>query len=95
MEDFNSIANQLLIQTTELTVKLNVLTSMVMGVYSETLPRENFLSIANNFFDTLYADMEAAFAALEKTDAISDPHTLLRNQINVLLSIKQTKLQWC
>lgn len=95
MEDINTITDQLLIQTTELTVKLNMLTSMVMGVYSETLSKEAFLNIANSFFDRLYADMEAAYSRMEQDDVLSDCSALLRNKMNCLLSIRETKHQWC
>ena len=95
MEDLNTITDQLLIQTTELTVKMNMLTSMVMGVYKETLSKEIFLNIANSFFDRLHADMEAAYLKMENDQILSDHSTLLRNKIDCLMSNADTKRQWC
>jgi hypothetical protein len=95
MEDINTITDQLLIQTTELTVKLNMLTSMVLGVYDETLPKETFLNIANSFFDRLHNDMEAAYLKMEKDQILSDYSVVLRNKFECLLSITELKRQWC
>lgn len=92
MSDIN---DQLLIQTTELTVKLNLLTSMVMGVYSETLPKEVFLNIATKFFDQLCADTEAAYLKLESSDLLADKPFLFQMKMNCLLSISEMKRQWC
>ena len=95
MEDINTITDQLLMQTTELTVKMNMLTSMLMGVYSETLSKEVFQNIANSFFDRLYQDMGAAYLQMEQDGVLSDNSALLRNKMNCLLSILDAKRQWC
>ncbi len=95
MDDTKTIIDQLLIQTTELTVKINMLTSMMMGVYNETLPKETFLNIANSFFDRLHADMQDAYLKMEQDQILSDNAVILKNKMNSLLSILETKRQWC
>lgn len=95
MEETKTILDQLLIQTTELTVKLNILTSMVVGVYKETMSQEIFLNIANSLFDRLYSDMEAAYAKMETDNILHDNSILFRNKMQSLMDIMETKRQWC
>lgn len=95
MENSTTI-NQLLFQATELTVKLNVLTSMVMGVYSETLPQENFLKIAQNFSSELHKQMNDAYETLQKHPSLQQDYAMvLQHKIDALLSIQQmAKHNW-
>lgn len=89
------LLTKLLIQTTELTIKINMLTSMVMGVYNKTLSKERFLNIANSFFDRLHSDMETAYLKMEQNRILSDNAVLFRNKMNSLISILESKRQWC
>lgn len=95
MDDTKTVIDQLLIQTTELTIKTNMLTSMMMGVYNETLPKETFLNIANSFFDQLHADIADAYLKMEQDQILFDNSAIFRNKMNSLLSILETKRQWC
>ena len=66
IENLKSVFDQLFIQETMNTVKLNMLTNMVLGLYSETLPEETWKNIHRNFFSRLKEEMNDAFNRMDQ-----------------------------
>ena len=66
IENLKSVFDQLFIQETMKTVKLNMLTNMVLGLYSETLPEETWKNIHRNFFSRLKKEMNDAFNRMDQ-----------------------------
>ena len=64
--DLKSVANQLLLQTTMNTVKINVLKSMVLGVYAETLDETSWKNIHRNYYNTLGDEMKEVFNSINE-----------------------------
>lgn len=66
IEDLKAVFDELFIQETMNTVKLNMLTDMVLGLYSETLPEETWKNIHRNFFTRLREEMNDAFNRIDQ-----------------------------
>ena len=90
-DEVEAVLDNCIIQLTELTCKLNVLTSMVMNVYNETLPEATFLHIAKKYFSELEKHGSEMYDLLQKDDLLSDPAIGLRRKFDFLLSIQALK----
>lgn len=64
IEDLKAVADQLLLQTTMNTVKINIITQMVLGVYRETLDEAIWKNIHRNFYDNLNEEMKDVFRGI-------------------------------
>jgi len=53
IQDIHIYLDNLLIHSSEMRVKLDLLTDMVLGVYKETLPQESYLNNIRLFLDNL------------------------------------------
>lgn len=90
-EDVKGLLDNLLVQTTILTVRLNVLTSMVLGVYSETLPKQNSNLIYTNFVNLL--DKTTAEALSGLSEGLYDSGSfLLKQQMEHLSNMQKMKM---
>ena len=78
LDDLKGVIDNMLVQTTILSVTQQTMISMILGVYRETLPEENALKIAGNFFDILEKNLLDAFQHLD--DVLYDEGTLLMRQ---------------
>lgn len=86
-EEVQTILDNCIVQLSELTVKLNVLTSMVLGVYSETLPKENFEKIAATFFSQLEQQGHNLHDRMVQDDLLHDQALSARWHFGFQLSI--------
>ena len=66
-EDIRQVLDSLLAETTVLNVKLNVFSSMVLGVFDEILPKKNSEILYTNFVNAFETQMHEA---LENMDEI-------------------------
>lgn len=66
IEDLKAVADQILLQTTLNTVKINVLTDMVLGVFKETHDENTWKTIHRNFYNILNTEVKSVYDTIDK-----------------------------
>lgn len=88
--EIREILDNLLVQTSIITIRLNALNSMVLGVWGETMPEEQFRNIYTTFVDLLEQNTKEAFVGIE--GALFDSGAfLLRQKMQGNLDIQSMK----
>jgi hypothetical protein len=82
-----------MIQLTDLHIKMNVLTSMVMNVYNETLPKETFLKIADTYFSQLEQQVKEMYDRMDE-HVLYDASIAMRCRMDFLLSIQALRADY-
>jgi len=90
IEGVKIVLDNLLLQTAILSTKLNVLTSMVVGVYGETIPSDHYSAIYTTFVNTLEKEMKESFKRLDGV-LYDSGMFLFRHEVEELLSIQSLK----
>ena len=93
-ESVEIVLDNCMLQLSEMSIKINVMTTMVLSVYRETLPAENFLKIAKTFFYELEKQADDIFGELDKSGLLHDPAIALRYRLHFELSIASQKQQF-
>lgn len=92
IKELQSVVNQLLVQTALITSKLEVTTSMVLGVYAEKMTEGESKTILSNYCTRLE---EAQMDALSKLSDLvfedGDHSLILRNKTAVFSSIQHLR----
>ena len=90
IEDLKAVSDSMFLQLAEITAKLNTLNSMVLGVYKETLPDENYRTIYSNFVNVLEENMKIVYTGIE--DILFDDRALfLKSKIAAFAHIQELK----
>lgn len=87
--DTEAIIDNLLMQVATLSVKLNVLNSMTIGVFKEILPPESFRNNYTIMVNLLDEQLNEAIETL--SDAFHQPTFALRQKMNVMAEISDLK----
>ena len=83
--------DNLMVQTAINSVRLNVLTSMVLGVYKETMPNEQYKNIYTNYVNAI--DQEASEALNGISEILFDQGAFaIRQKFDHFLAIAEMKL---
>jgi hypothetical protein len=90
IDHLKEVSDNLMIQVSLLTAHQKALTSMMLGVWKETLGEEAASYILDTFCQTLEAESKHALDALP-ANAFFDQSMLLRQKIELLASIQALK----
>ena len=88
-DELNTTIDNILYQVAEQTVKLNLLTSLTLGMYNETLPKEQYDNLYTNFVDRLESAMNDLF--LNSEGIYSNPSFLLKRKFDFFSQLKDMK----
>lgn len=86
--DLKAVADQLLLQVSMNSAKINTLHHMVLGVYRDTLDENTWKNIHRNYFNALNDTMQEAFQQLD--DVAFESTSFVKHQLNFQMMIKQT-----
>ena len=65
-DDIKTIINNLLVQVTVNSVKINLISSLVLEVCSELLPEDKASKVYTNFTDKLLSELEEIIGSIDK-----------------------------
>lgn len=89
IQKFKEVLDALMVQNALNTIQLSILTDMVLGVYSETLPPENAKKIINRYFDTF---IEESRTGLENNENnLFNPMSNFKNLLDFELHLELLK----
>lgn len=90
IEDIKVLLDNTITQLSVVSVKLNIIQSMVLGVYKETLPLDDYKSIYTHFVNDLEEDTTDALNELEGV-LFDSKEFLLRQKYNLLEAMNRMK----
>ena len=90
-EELKYELDQIHLQLVHLTAKQGTILSMILGMYIETLPRENSQQIVENFCSMLDANLNDAYSKLDDQDIIYDHSAILRAKFAVIEEVQHLK----
>ena len=90
IEELRSVFDTIFLKQAELIAELNTLTSMVLGVYEETFPKETYRNLYTNFVNALEKNTDKIFSKIE--NALFDPGAhFVRYKFEVFSAIQNLK----
>ena len=92
-DDVKELVDVLTVQTAVNTIKIQNLTSMVLGVYFQTLPKENAGQIVANLCDVLEKELMDGLDTL--ADGLFNPGVLIHQKLVVLEQIHDLRGTFC
>lgn len=92
--DVKATLNNLLLQTSLISAETKLLSSMVLGVYKETLPNEQYKTIYTNYVNRLDQRLHELLDRIEVVlFDVNDPAFLIRQKFEIHSLIESMKTE--
>jgi hypothetical protein len=92
IEELKSVFDVVLLKQAEFMAELNTLSSMVLGVYEKTLPKETYRNLYTNFVNMLEENINSAFSGIEQKNILFDNGSFfLKHKFEVFEDIQNLK----